>query len=183
VIIAAARPAITLDSRHDPLDRAGWPRAAERGLAPALGRLTVRITRVSFLGVRTDEFVAMTAFVRDVLGLQPGHRDDGWAVFQLGSGDRDLVEVYRPSGYDERLLPALATRPTVAFAVDDLLAARAELFAADVEIVADIVWAAEAFDDPRLDGWGWLFFRAPDGNVYGLQQDNEPSHATDRGGT
>ncbi len=141
----------------------------------------MRIKRVSFLGVRTSEFAAMTAFVRDVLGLQPGHRDDGWAVFQLGSGDRDLVEVYRPGGYDERLLPALATGPTVAFAVDDLRAARAELVVADIEIVADIVWAAEAFDDPGLDGWGWLFFRAPDGNVYALQQDNAPSDSTGRG--
>ena len=143
----------------------------------------MRIKRVSFLGVRTDEFVAMTAFVRDVLGLQPGHRDDGWAVFRLGSGDRDLVEVYRPGGYDERLLPALAIGPTVAFAVDDLLAARAELAAAGIEIVADTVWAAEAFDDPRLDGWGWLFFRAPDGNIYALQQDHAPSDATGRGDT
>jgi catechol 2,3-dioxygenase-like lactoylglutathione lyase family enzyme len=143
----------------------------------------VRIKRVSFVGVRTSEFVAMTAFVRDVLGLSPGHRDDGWAVFQLESGDRDLVEVYRPDGYDERLFPALATGPTVAFAVDDLVAARAELAGAGIEIVADIVWAAEAFDDPRLDGWGWLFFRAPDDNIYALQQDQAPSHAMDRGGT
>jgi hypothetical protein len=131
--------------------------------------------------VKTESFEAMSVFVRDVLGLHPGHTDDGWAVFQLESGDRDLVEVYRPGGYDERLLPVAATGPTVAFAVDDLLAARAELVAADIEIVADIVWAAEAFDDPRLDGWGWLFFRAPDGNVYALQQDRAPSDPTDRG--
>jgi hypothetical protein len=143
----------------------------------------MHIRRLSFMGVQTESFDAMAVFVRDVLGLQAGHRDDGWAVFQLGSGDRDLLEVYRPGGYDERLLPALATGPTVAFAVDDLLAARAELAAAEIEIVADIVWAAEAFDDPRLDGWGWLFFRAPDGNIYALQQDHAPSHATDRGGT
>lgn len=143
----------------------------------------MRVKRVSFLGVRTESFEAMSTFVGDVLGLQPGLKDDGWAVFQLGSGDRDLLEVYRPGGYDERLLPADATGPTVAFAVDDLLAARAELVAADVEIVADLVWAANAFDDPRLDGWGWLFFRAPDGNVYALQQDHAPSDSTSRGGT
>ena len=113
----------------------------------------------------------MTAFVRDVLGLQPGHRDDGWAVFQLESGDRDLVEVYRPGGYDERLLPALATGPTVAFAVDDSARRPGRTRCAGIEIVADIVWAAEAFDDPRLEGLGWLFFRAPDGNIYALQQD------------
>ena len=139
----------------------------------------MRIKRLSFLGVRTNEFVAMTAFVRDVLGLQPGHRDDGWAVFQLESGDRDLVEVYRTGGYDERLLPALATGPTVAFAVDDLVAARDELVAAGIEIVADVVWADEAFDDPEYAGFGWLFFRAPDGNVYALQQDHAPSDPMD----
>ena len=141
----------------------------------------MHIRRLSFMGVKTDSFDAMAVFVRDVLGLQAGHRDDGWAVFRLESGDRDLVEVYRPGRYDERLLPADATGPTVAFAVDDLIAARAELVNADIEIVADIVWAAEAFDDPRLDGYGWLFFRAPDGNVYALQQDHAPPAPGERG--
>jgi catechol 2,3-dioxygenase-like lactoylglutathione lyase family enzyme len=141
----------------------------------------VHIRRLSFMGVRTESFDAMTAFAGDVLGLRAGHRDDGWAVFQLESGDRDLVEVYRPGGYDERLLPPAATGPTLAFAVDDLRAARAELVAANTEIVADIVWAAAAFNDPRLAGWGWLFFRAPDGNVYALQQERGTSDVTDRG--
>ncbi|GAC1669641.1 MAG: hypothetical protein NVS9B8_12580 [Candidatus Limnocylindrales bacterium] len=141
----------------------------------------MHIRRLSFMGVATDQFDAMAVFVRDVLGLKAGHRDHDWAVFQLESGDRDLVEVYRPGRYDERLLPAAATGSTVAFAVDDLLAARAELVAADIEIVADIVWAAEAFDDAHLAGYGWLFFRAPDGNVYALQQAHDPTDSTDRG--
>ncbi|MEK6719676.1 MAG: hypothetical protein AABZ33_03280 [Chloroflexota bacterium] len=34
-----------------------------------------------------------------------------------------------------------------------------------------IYWAAETFDNPKLDGYHWLFFRAPDGNVYALQQE------------
>jgi catechol 2,3-dioxygenase-like lactoylglutathione lyase family enzyme len=141
----------------------------------------VHIRRLSFMGVKTDSFDEMTAFVRDVLGLQSGHTDDGWAVFQLESGERDLVEVYRPGRYDERLLPAAATGPTVAFLVDDLTAARAELIAGGTEIVADVVWAAEAFADPSYEGFGWLFFRAPDGNVYALQQDHAPPDSTDRG--
>ena len=141
----------------------------------------MHIRRLSFLGVRTESFDAMADFAQDVLGLRAGHLDDGWAVFQLESGDRDLVEVYRPGGYDERLLPPAATGPVVAFAVDDLLAARAELVAANTEIVADVVWAAEAFHDARLVGWGWLFFRAPDGNVYALQQDRAPTDVTSRG--
>lgn len=131
----------------------------------------MNIRRICFVGARTENFDAMTGFVRDVLGLASAHQEDGWAVFRLESGDRDFLEVYRPGEYDERLLPAAASGPTVAFAVDDLLAARAELAAAGIEIVADVVWAAEAFGDSRLDGYGWLFFRAPDGNVYAIQQE------------
>ena len=141
----------------------------------------MHVRRISFVGVKTDSFDAMADFARDVLGLAPGHRDDGWAVFQLESGDRDLFEVYRPGHYDERLLPRKAAGVTVAFGVDDLLEARAELLAARTEIVADTVWADEAFDDPRLAGFGWLFFRAPDGQVYVLQQDHAPSAPADRG--
>ncbi len=138
----------------------------------------MRIRRVCFVGVRTEDFDAMTGFVRDVLGLPSAHLDSGWGVFSLESGDRDFVEVYRPGQYDERLLPAAANGPTVAFAVDDLLAARAELLAAGTEIVADVVWAADLFGNSQDDGYGWLFFRAPDGNVYVLQQDRAPLDAT-----
>ena len=138
----------------------------------------MRIRRVSFVGVRTEDFDAMTRFVRDVLGLPAAHLDGGWGVFSLESGDRDFVEVYRPGQYDERLLPAAATGPTVAFAVDDLLAARAELMAAGIEIVADVVWAADLFASSPDDGYGWLFFRAPDGNVYVLQQERAPVEST-----
>jgi catechol 2,3-dioxygenase-like lactoylglutathione lyase family enzyme len=141
----------------------------------------VRTQPISFLGTQTRSFDAMAVFVRDVLGLQAGHRDDGWAVFGLPSGDRDLLEVHRPGAADERLLPPSAAGPTVAFAVDDLVAAREELIAAGVEIVADVVRAAEAFDDPRLDGWGWLDFRASDRNLDALQQDRLGSSVNDEG--
>ena len=141
----------------------------------------MHIRRISFVGARTENFDAMADFARDVLGLTPGHRDDGWAVFQLDSGDRDLFEVYRPGQYDERLLPADAGGVTIAFGVVDLVEARAELVAAGVEIVADMVWAAEAFGNPQLEGFGWLFFRGPDGNIYAVQQDHEPSTSGDRG--
>jgi hypothetical protein len=67
-------------------------------IAQAPGGSTVRIRRLSFVGVKTESFDAMSAFVGDVLGLKSGHQDEGWAVFQLESGDRDLVEVYRPGG-------------------------------------------------------------------------------------
>ncbi|MCI4354562.1 MAG: VOC family protein [Thermoplasmata archaeon] len=131
----------------------------------------MRVRRISFLGVRTDNFDEMTAFVRDVLGMKPSPVQDGWAIFPLESSSRDFVEVYGPANSDERLLPLGIEAPIAALAVDDLLGARSELEAAGTEIIGDVVWASEAFDDPALEGFGWLFFRAPDGNVYVLQQE------------
>ncbi|MBI2763926.1 MAG: hypothetical protein HYX54_09300 [Chloroflexi bacterium] len=113
----------------------------------------------------------MTGFVRDVLGLRSSHLDGDWAIFPLESGRRDYFEIYGPGHADERLMTAASDGPIAAFAVDDLLQARAELEAAGTEMVSDVIWAAEAFGNPAFDGFGWFFFRAPDGNVYLLQQD------------
>lgn len=131
----------------------------------------MRVRRISFLGVRTEHFDEMTTFVRDVLGLTPAFANPGWAGFKLGSGERDLFEIYGSAFRDERLFASAADGPVAAFDVDDLAAARAELEAAGTEIIGDVVWAAEVSGDPQQSGWGWLFFRAPDGNVYVLQQD------------
>ncbi len=48
----------------------------------------MHIRRISLVGARTERFGVMADVVHDVLGLEAGHRDDGWAVFQLASGDR-----------------------------------------------------------------------------------------------
>jgi len=52
---------------------------------------------------------------------------------------------------------------------------RTERFDAMTAFAADVLGLADAFEDPRLEGFGWLCFRAPDGNVYVLQQDHAPS--------
>jgi catechol 2,3-dioxygenase-like lactoylglutathione lyase family enzyme len=128
----------------------------------------VKISRVTFVGVKTERYDQMADFTRDVLGLAQRRRDDGWAVHRLGSEGQDFFEVFRPGQYDERMLPADAGALTIGLEVDDLVAARAELVAAGLEEVTDITWANKA-------GFGWLFFRAPDGNLYALQQSRAPS--------
>jgi hypothetical protein len=50
------------------------------------------------------------------------------------------------------------------------MAAREEIAAAGAELIGNLAWAAEKFDDPMLEGFGWFFFRAPDGNVYAIEQ-------------
>ena len=103
------------------------------------------IRRISFLGVRTSNFEAMTVFVRDVLGLRTSHLDDDWGIFPLKSGGRDYFEIYGPGHTDQRLMTAASDGPIAAFAVDDLVAARAELEVARTEMLSDVIWAAEAF--------------------------------------
>jgi catechol 2,3-dioxygenase-like lactoylglutathione lyase family enzyme len=136
----------------------------------------MKVHRICFLGTRTANFDATAALFRDVLGLPTRHAEPGWEVFQLPSGRGDLVEVFGPEFEEASLFPAEVTEGiVVAFAVDDIVGAREELAAAGVELVGDPVWAGELFGDASLAGYGWFFFRGPDGNIYVMQQDSRPA--------
>jgi catechol 2,3-dioxygenase-like lactoylglutathione lyase family enzyme len=135
----------------------------------------VNVQRICFLGTRTENFDATSAFFRDVLGLGSGHTEAGWSVFQLPSGRTDFVEVFCPEHDNASVFPAEVSEGiVVAFAVDDIASAREELAAAKVELIGELVWASELFDNPSMEGFGWFFFRGPDGNVYVMQQDSRP---------
>ena len=136
----------------------------------------MKVLRVSFVGTRTLQFEATQAMFRDLLGLEVSFSNPGWAGFSLPSGPRDLVEVFGPEMTDERVAPAEFTNGVlIAFAVDDIVNARAELAAAEVELLGDIVWARELVGGDESNRWGWFFLRAPDGNVYVIQQDGLPT--------
>jgi catechol 2,3-dioxygenase-like lactoylglutathione lyase family enzyme len=133
----------------------------------------MNVQRICFLGTRTGNFDATATLFRDAPGLPTRHTEPGWEVFQLPSGRGDLVEVFGPENDNASLFPAEVTEGiVVAFAVDDILGAREELMAAGVELVGDIVWANELFDSPEMHGYGWFFFRGPDGNIYVMHQDD-----------
>lgn len=133
----------------------------------------MEVLRVSFVGFRTEEFEATHSLFRDVLGLQSAFTNPGWAGFSLPSGPRDLIEVFGPQMTNEEVAPSEFRGGTmVAFAVEDLVSARAELVSAGVELIGDTVWADELTGDPQDAGWGWFFFRAPDGTVFVIQQDS-----------
>ena len=136
----------------------------------------MKVLRVSFVGTRTLQFEATQAMFRDLLGLEVSFSNPGWAGFSLPSGPRDLVEVFGPEMTDERVAPAEFTNGVlIAFAVDDIVNARAELAAAEVELLGDMVWARELVGGDESNRWGWFFLRAPDGNVYVIQQDGLPT--------
>lgn len=132
----------------------------------------MRVTHVCFVGTRTVRFDETVRLFRDVLGMTTAFENPGWSGFKLSTGNRDFVEVFSTADRDERLFPHEAgSGPLVAFAVDDLPSARDELIAAGVELLGDIVWADALSEDPASAGFGWCFFKGPDGHVYVLQQD------------
>ena len=130
----------------------------------------MRVQRIGFLGVRTDRVAETTAFFREVVGLRTVATADARTVTQLPTGALDFVEVFADDFRDARLIPDEAEGVFVAFIVDDLEEARADVEAAGLETVGETVWAEEAFSNPNYAGTGWFFVRGPDGNVYVFQQ-------------
>jgi hypothetical protein len=78
--------------------------------------------------------------------------DFAWSKLE----DSSQFEIFGPSDTDHE---HFTTGPVPEFLVDDLHAAAKELEAAGIELLGSIQGTAEQ---------GWLHFRAPDGNVYGL---------------
>jgi catechol 2,3-dioxygenase-like lactoylglutathione lyase family enzyme len=108
---------------------------------------------LAWLGVRTRNAAAMTAFYRDVLRLEVILERPGTAWFRLGDGTQ--VHVYGP---DDDEHDFFGTAPVVGFAVDSFPAAHTAMAAAGIEFL---------YPQPqRGDGQMWQHFRAPDGNVY-----------------
>jgi len=128
------------------------------------------VRRVGYVGMRTEHLEAMTWFFREVLGLRQTMVGETFSILQLPTGSFDFAEVYSSGHHDERMIPDGVEGPVVAFVVDDLQTALTEVKEAGLEVVGDVVWAAEAFGQSDMDGVGWFFLRAPDGRVYVIEQ-------------
>lgn len=132
----------------------------------------MKVTHLCFLGIRTNNFPETVQFFRDVLGLPIRFEHDLFTGLTLSSGRRDMVEIFGQPAIDTRLFPVEAgDGPIIAFAVDDLESAYRELIETGVEVIGQIVWASDFKGQEQSKGYGWVFFRAPDGKVYTLIQD------------
>jgi catechol 2,3-dioxygenase-like lactoylglutathione lyase family enzyme len=129
----------------------------------------VRVIRIGYVGVRTDDVNAMTSFFRDVIGLEAAGEGETVTFQRLPTHRRDFVEVYAREHRDVRLIPDDADI-VIAFVVDDIRQAMAEVQAAGLEIVGEPVWAAEAFGDATLGEFAWFFVRTPDGRIFAIEQ-------------
>jgi catechol 2,3-dioxygenase-like lactoylglutathione lyase family enzyme len=113
----------------------------------------MRVLRLAWLGVPTNEYDATLRLFRDVLGM-PVEFEEATTV-ELSTESDDRVQLFAPGDpHHERFDAAVAL-----FEVDDAAAARAELDEAGVELVGE----------PESDSrWTWFHFRTPDGNLYSL---------------
>lgn len=114
----------------------------------------MKVRGVVWVGTRTDAFDPTLTFFRSVLGieLERVHADFAWSRMP----DTSQLEIFGPGDRDHL---DFTTGPVPEFLVDDLPGAIEELRAAGVEILGEPVVEADG---------GWVHFRAPDGNLYGL---------------
>ena len=116
----------------------------------------MKVLGLIWVGTRTSAFEPTMTFFRTVLGIdfQSIEADFAWARMP----DTSQLEIFGPSDRDHL---HFSTGPVPEFLVVDLAGAIDELRAAGVEILGEPIL--------QPDG-GWVHFRAPDDNVYGLTE-------------
>ncbi len=120
-------------------------------------------------GVLGLGFVNEPSPVFDDAGLGPAVGVPGAALRQvslaLGDVTLELLEYVRPESPVDAPLPQNALGAQhVAFLVEDIHAAKAELEAKGVEFFSDV----NVVDEGVLAGWRWVYFSDPDGNALEL---------------
>lgn len=113
----------------------------------------MRISRLGWVGTRTDRSSELADFYEKVLQLTLVYTEPGFWVFELPNGTH--VEVFSE---DYPGKEHFSTGPVVGFSVPDLEAGVAELRDAGVELLGE-------------PGPTWQHFRGPDGNVYELNSE------------
>ena len=120
----------------------------------------MKVKGLRWVGVGTDNYEETLRFFTEVMGLAVAVTGDRQAILRVGE-DGDQLEIFGKDGPGK----TLNSPPTVAFEVDDVEAARAELVAAGVETIGEI---------GRWNGFEWLYFRSPDGHVFEVQKSPPP---------
>ena len=129
----------------------------------------MRVTQaLTWAGNCTENYDATVAFFRDVMGLPVSQAgtptvDTQYARYTVFRAPGDAAfEVFEPK-------PETRGRfngPVIAFTVESLDEARHELESHGIELLSEVL------DDGRQ--WRWLYFRAPDGNAYLIQERTGP---------
>jgi catechol 2,3-dioxygenase-like lactoylglutathione lyase family enzyme len=133
----------------------------------------------SHVGITVRDLDASVYFYRDLLGLEICTEPSGWfegpelgcgvgvpgaalrqVCLRLGDTMLELLEYREPPSATERpLLSHCVGASHVAFQVDDIEAAKAELEGLGIRFYSDV----NVVDDGVLAGWRWVYFADPDG--------------------
>jgi catechol 2,3-dioxygenase-like lactoylglutathione lyase family enzyme len=118
----------------------------------------MNIRGYSWAGAPTSDFERTCRFFREALGLEVLVIDDERmiGIFKLTTGQ--LFEIFGPGNRYQKLMNS----PAIAFDVDDIDRAHAELEAKGVKFVSEI--------ERGSHGDAWTFFEGPDGYLYQLFQ-------------
>ncbi len=119
----------------------------------------MRVLGLVWMGVQTENFDAMAAFVERLLGAPAPREAEGFRLWSCPDGD--IIELYAGG-----TKPGFEDAPVVGFRVDDIDEGRRVLTELGAEIIGGY--------GPNEDGYQSIHFRAPDGNVYELTYD--PDH-------
>jgi catechol 2,3-dioxygenase-like lactoylglutathione lyase family enzyme len=114
------------------------------------------VVGLRWLGVPTERYDEMVAFLRDGLGLTMEFEHEGTAELSAPNGDR--VQVFAP-GHSYHARFDKEQGPVPLFEVDELRAAIEQVERAGGELLGEI---------EHDEVWEWIDFRAPDGNRYEL---------------
>ena len=111
--------------------------------------------------MESKQFDAMKKMLMGPLGLKPMMEMPGVSVFQMPNGS--VIELYLPNavppyGYNDSL--------AYGFRVDDVEKTSADLKKAGIELLGQITRLPE-------HKYAYRHFRAPDGRVYGLNEQEE----------
>ena len=110
-----------------------------------------------------EPLAAMNTLMTETFGLTPWVPMDGVSVYAMPNGS--IVELYAPEA-----VPSFGYNGAVAFGfrVDDIEAASRAVEAAGCELLGKINRVEEM-------GYAYRHFRAPDGRVYGLNEQKAPA--------
>jgi catechol 2,3-dioxygenase-like lactoylglutathione lyase family enzyme len=117
----------------------------------------MEVRNIRWVGVPAQNYDAMVAFARDVLGLRVNFQEPTTVEFCTVEGDE--IQIMAPGDAYYDFFTEHASGPAPLFEVDDVHLARRKLEEAGIEVIGAT---------GRDSRWEWIHFRAPDGNLYEL---------------
>ncbi|HEX2622514.1 MAG TPA: VOC family protein [Phototrophicaceae bacterium] len=118
---------------------------------------------INWIMISTSDFEQTVSFFRNTMGLSvtaegvPVTDTQFTRYAQIQTPGGAMLEVVEPNEAVRHLYNA----PILSLTVDDLAQSQRELENMQIEFLSPI------FDSK--EGWGWAYFRVPDGNIYQLQ--------------